>query len=175
MPPASIRRLRPRACRTLLAGAICAALSCNPDDPFDPVPRGSLAPGSWGGPNAGVLVDDSVAHVHVGCTFGDFDAAIELDRAGRFTVPGSYLLRAYPIAVGPTLPATFSGSITGRVLVLRVLVNDTVEKKLVALGPVTVKFGEQPQLGPCPICVREPAGRARIAGRMLQPLRRQDR
>jgi hypothetical protein len=40
----------------------------------------------------------------------------------------------------------------GRTLTLAIAVNDTVEKKVVALGPVTVVYGREPQMGPCPIC-----------------------
>jgi hypothetical protein len=41
-----------------------------------------------------------------------------------------------------------------------VAVNDTIEKKLVALGPVTVTFGREPRMQQCPICRTpgEPAG-----------------
>jgi hypothetical protein len=99
-----------------------------------------------------VIVADSVTHVHIGCTFGDVTGPIELDSDGRFTINGSYVLRAYPVAIGPSLPAQFSGQVTGRTLTLAVAVNDTVDKRVVALGPVTVTQGAEPQLGPCPIC-----------------------
>lgn len=115
-----------------------------------------LAAGTWGGNDAGVIVTDSVDHVHIGCTFGDMPAGIALDAEGRFTVDGSYVLRAYPILVGPRLPAQFSGQVVGRTLILAVAVNDTVEKKVVSLGPVTVVYGRTPSMGPCPIC-RRPA------------------
>jgi hypothetical protein len=78
---------------------------------------------------------------------------IPLDPNGRFTVDGSYVLRAYPIMVGPPLPAQFSGRVSGRTLTLAIAVNDSVEKRLVALGPVTVVYGRSPSMGPCPICV----------------------
>ncbi|MFP5356708.1 MAG: hypothetical protein ACLGIK_16475, partial [Gemmatimonadota bacterium] len=66
---------------------------------------------------------------------------------------GQYVLRAYPVLVGPPLPARFSGVVRGNLLTLSVAVDDTVEKKLVALGPITVVLGRDPKLGPCPICV----------------------
>ena len=112
-----------------------------------------LALGTWGGDNAGVIATDSVTHVHVGCTFGDMPGKIALDANGRFTVDGSYMLRAYPIAVGPTVPAQFSGHVEGATLTLAVAVNDTVAKKLVALGPISVVLGRTPSMGPCPICL----------------------
>ena len=115
-----------------------------------------LALGTWGGDNAGAIVTDSVGHLHIGCTFGDMPGRIQLDAEGRFTVDGSYVLRAYPILVGPRLPAQFSGRVVGRTLTVAVAVNDTVEKKIVSLGPVTVVYGQDPRMGPCPIC-RVPA------------------
>jgi len=115
-------------------------------------PSGRLALGTWGGDNAGVIVTEEVTHVHVGCTFGDIPGRVRLDSEGRFTADGSYVLRAYPIQVGPELPAQFSGRVIGRRLTLAIAVNDTVEKKVVALGPVTVIHGHDPDLGPCPIC-----------------------
>lgn len=111
-----------------------------------------LSLGTWGGEGSGVIVTDSEAHVHIGCTFGDMPGIIQLDAEGRFTVDGSYVLRAYPIQVGPSLPAQFSGRVRGRILTLAIAVNDTVEKRIVALGPISVEYGRQPEMGPCPIC-----------------------
>ena len=125
--------------------------SCFESGPLPPN-DGKLALGTWGGDGAGVIVTDEQGHVHVGGTFGDMPPNIQLDATGHFTVSGSYVLRAYPIQQGPSLPASFSGRVSGRVLTLAIAVNDTVEKKLVALGPVTVEFGRTPELGPCPIC-----------------------
>ena len=112
----------------------------------------ALATGTWGGDNAGLIVDDTIAHVHVGCTFGNFPAPVVLDESGRFNVSGSYMLHAYPIAVGPSSPAQLAGVLQANRLTLTVAVNDTVEKKLVVLGPVVVLFARDPKLGPCPIC-----------------------
>jgi hypothetical protein len=112
----------------------------------------SLAPGTWGGDNAAVIVTDSATHVHIGCTFGDMPGKVLLDANGRFTIDGSYTLLAYPIPIGPSLPAQFSGRVRGRTLTLAVAVNDTVAKKVVSLGPIEVTYHRDPQMGPCPIC-----------------------
>lgn len=121
------------------------------DGTFFP-PGATLAIGTWGGDDAGVIVTEAGAHVHVGCTFGDIPGMVPLDTEGRFTVDGTYVLQAFPIVIGPTLPAQFSGQVENRTLTLAVAVSDTVENGVVALGPVRVVLGNEPRLGPCPIC-----------------------
>jgi hypothetical protein len=146
----------PHSLRAVPAGIAIAAAGFLTADCSDGMlfpSHDELALGTWGGDDAGVIATDSLTHVHVGCTFGDMPGRIHLDPNGRFTVDGSYVLRAYPIMVGPSLPAQFSGRVSGRTLTLAIAVNDSVEKKLVALGPVTVIYGRSPSMGPCPICV----------------------
>ncbi len=111
-----------------------------------------LSVGTWGGDNSGVIVTDSNIHVHIGCTFGDIRGQVSVDNAGRFTVAGTYVLKAFPVQTGPQLAAQFSGRLVGRALTISVAVNDTTTGQSVALGPVTVRYGEDPKLGPCPIC-----------------------
>jgi hypothetical protein len=91
-------------------------------------------------------------HVHVGCTFGNIAGNVALDSDGRFTVNGSYVLRAYPVQTGPSLPAQFSGRISGSTMTLAIAVNDTVENRVVALGPIVVVFDREPEMAQCPIC-----------------------
>jgi hypothetical protein len=129
-----------------------AVLGCPREGPVSP--DGNLQVGSWGGDNVGLLLEPAVAHVHIGCTNGDFPAPLQVDDENRISVSGSYLLRAYPVAIGPTLPAQLAGVLRGRALTFTVSVNDTVDKKLVVLGPVTVSLGTDPRMGPCPICDR---------------------
>jgi hypothetical protein len=133
----------------LLLGA-CA------DESLPPLPGDRLALGTWGGDDAGVIVTDSGTHVHVGCTYGDTPALVPLDADGRFTIDGSYVLRAYPIQIGPTMPAQYSGHVVGRTLTMAIAVNDTVAKQVVALGPITVTYGRTASMGPCPICRSAP-------------------
>jgi hypothetical protein len=129
-----------------------ATVSCGTKSVLNGGADGVVAAGTWGGENAGAVVTDTIAHIHIGCTFGDIKGRIALDANGRFTVDGSYVLRAYPVYVGPELPAQFSGVVSGKELTIAVAVNDTVQKKVVSLGPVTVKLGTDPRMGPCPIC-----------------------
>lgn len=172
-------RLLPVTRLALLAATAAFLATCSSSTSPGPGPGGMLTLGTWGGENSGVIATDSVTHVHVACTYGDMPGGITLDATGRFTVDGSYLLRAYPVAVGPTMPAQFSGHVEGNTLTLAIAVNDTVQKKVVALGPVTVTWGKVPQLGPCPICsvtqLRErmnggalPSGSGQLPGRATQ-------
>jgi hypothetical protein len=111
-----------------------------------------LVTGTWGGDNAGLILDDSIAHVHIGCTFGDFHAPITVHDDNNFSVSGSYMLHAYPIQVGPSVPAVLNGVVEGNTVTMTIMVNDTVEKKQVVLGPSKVTLGKDPKMGPCPIC-----------------------
>jgi hypothetical protein len=141
----------PAMTRMTSAALFVLALATCDSSPLESVPS-ELAAGTWGGENVGVVVSDEVAHVHVGCTYGDFPAPVTLDEDGRFSVAGEYLLRAFPIAIGPTLPAQLAGVVRGGTLTLTVAVNDTIEKRLVVLGPATVAHGVEAEMGPCPIC-----------------------
>ncbi len=155
-----------RATAPILAAALALVAGCGGGSPT--TPPAQLAAGTWGSDSAGVIANDTITHVHVACTYGNFPAPVTLDASGRFSVAGEYLLRAYPIAVGPALPAQLAGVVAGNRLTLTVAVNDTVEKKLVVLGPVNVYFGKQPNLGPCPICVTPRA----LPGAPPEPVRR---
>ena len=128
------------------------------DGPVFPPIGPTLAVGSWGGDDAGVIVTGAGAHVHVGCTYGDIEGPIPLDADGRFAVDGSYQPRAHPIVTGPPVPARFSGRVVGRTLTLAIAVNDTVEGGILSFGPVDVVYGREPEMRICPIC-RTPARR----------------
>lgn len=110
--------------------------------------------GTWGGENAGLIAFDTTAHVHIGCTAGDTKQALVADEQGRFDVPGLYNITLYPVARGPDHPARFFGRVDGSLMRLTVTLTDTA----VTLGPVTLVLGQEPHMGPCPIC-RKPRGR----------------
>lgn len=160
---------------TLAAGAtlalvIAACSSSLTVPPYD----GSLPLGTWGGDNSGMIVGDTAMHLHIGCTFGDVSGRVPLGGNGQFDVAGSYMLRAFPIAVGPSVPARFVGHVDGAKATITVTVNDTVEHKTVVLGPVVVTYGADPQMGPCPICRRpvltQQSKAARLWSRVLAAL-----
>lgn len=114
--------------------------------------------GTWGGDNAGLIVTKTDVHIHIGCTLGDALGPIRPDAYGRFEASGTYNVDAYPIDRGITHPARFTGQITGQTMTLTVTLTDTAR----VLGPVTLVFGKEPKMGPCPIC-RVPRG-VRIHG-----------
>jgi hypothetical protein len=109
--------------------------------------------GTWGGENAGLIVSNTDVHVHIGCTLGDAVGPINPDANGRFEATGTYNVDAYPVDRGITHPATFTGQIIDQTMTLTVSLTDTAR----VLGPVTLTYGKEPQMGPCPIC-RVPKG-----------------
>jgi len=144
--------------RCVVAIAVCATLavvvSCSASSTALAVSDGALALGTWGGDSAGLMVGDTAMHLHIACTFGDVSGRIPVGANGQVDVEGSYMLRAFPIAIGPTVPAHFIGRLDGATLTMTVIVDDTVQHQTVTRGPVVVKLGDAPRLGPCPICRR---------------------
>jgi hypothetical protein len=130
---------------TRIVAGVLALASCSGG--VGPVP-GPVATGIWGGDNAGLIADDTSAHVHIGCTFGDVHRPIVADALGRFDVLGEQNISAYPVGPGILHPARFTGSIIGFTMTLTVSLTDTA----VTLGPVKLTFGKEPSMGPCPIC-----------------------
>jgi hypothetical protein len=141
---------------TIIAvSATCAlAVACSSSSATLGVSDGVLALGTWGGDSSGLIVSDTAMHLHIACTYGDVSGRIPVAANGQVDVQGSYVLRAYPIAIGPSVPARFVGHLDGATLTVTAIVNDTVQHQTVTRGPVVVKLGDAPRLGPCPICRR---------------------
>jgi hypothetical protein len=148
--------------RILLLPSVIAILACSAatSTPIDEVV------GTWGGDNAGMIVTGADVHVHIGCTLGDATGPIRPDANGRFEVPGTYNVDAHPVDRGITHPATFTGRIVGATMTLTVTLTDTAR----VLGPVTLTYGKDPVMGPCPICRVPPSLRERtLTGLLSHP------
>ena len=155
MTVGSARGSRARWYGPLVVVATSVAFACqSPTSELQGTSGGFLVAGTWGADGAGLIVQDTVAHLHIGCTFGDMPAPVAVDPTGAFDIAGSYVLRAYPVMIGPSLPARYVGKVVGSKLTVTVTVDDTVQHQTVIKGPVTVTLGEAPKLGTCPICVR---------------------
>ena len=113
--------------------------------------------GTWGGDDAGLIASDTSAHVHIGCTLGDTKEPIRPQPTGEFDVVGTYNVDAYPVDRGIIHPARFTGHVAGNKMTLTVTLTDTAR----TLGPVTLTYGREPKMGPCPIC-RRPGERKTI-------------
>ena len=134
------------------AAATMALGPCDPSNPVRP-PKGVV--GTWGGENAVLFADDTSAHVHIGCTYGNIHLLIAPNADGRFDVTGVQNITAYPVDRGILHPARFSGRIIGASMTLTIALTDTA----VTLGPVQLTYGKEPHMGPCPICRRGMDGR----------------
>src|ERR1700693_2219863 len=120
--------------------------------------------GTWGGDNAGLIVNDTDVHVHIGCTLGDAVGPIHPDADGRFEATGTSNVDAYPVSRGILHPAQFTGQISGLTMTLTVSLTDTAR----VLGPVTLIYGKEPKMGTCPIC-RVPKGIRTSTNSVLRP------
>jgi len=130
--------------RIIANAAIFALIACSTAT-STPVTEVS---GTWGGDNAGLIVNGDDVHVHIGCTLGDAVGPIHADANGHFELSGTYNVDAYPVNRGITHPATFAGQIVGQAMTLTVSLTDTAR----VLGPVVLTYGKEPKMGPCPIC-----------------------
>jgi len=164
----------PDATRWLLVLAGTLGVACSSSPTIGPV-DGDLPLGTWGGDSAGMIVSDTALHLHVGCTFGDVSGRVHVNADGSFEVLGNYTLHAYPILVGPTDPARFTGKVVGATATVTAIIDDTAQHQTVVHGPVVVSLGITPRLGPCPICARPVVTRslaARIEERMARVVAR---
>lgn len=138
--------------RIVLAGLALGLLrNC---DAAGPRPAPGKISGTWGGDNAALIADDTSAHAHIDCSYGNVHQQIVPDALGRFDVPGEYNITAFPVDRGILHPARFTGSVSGSTMTLLVTLTDTA----VTRGPVELTFGQEPKLGPCPICLRKRGG-----------------
>ena len=138
--------------RTFLVPALALVAACGASR-LDP---GTIAVGTWGGEEAGLLVRADGAHAHIGCTYGDVTGPIPVGADGRFDVAAQWNVSAFPIDRGIFHEARMSGRLSGRSLTFTAKLTDTGQ----VLGPVAVTLGREPRMANCPIC-RNPKPRAR--------------
>ena len=111
----------------------------------------ALPLGTWGGDSAEMEVSDSTIHLQIACTYGDAPAPVAIGGDGWFSVAGSYMLYAYPVARLPPVPAQFIGRLSGTTVTITVVADDTVTHQQVTHGPAVLRLGATPHWGPCPI------------------------
>ena len=128
--------------------AVVLAALLSPDCPSAPKPP--YPAGTWGGENAALIADDTSAHIHIGCTYGNIHHRLELRPDGSFDMVGEHNITAHPIDLGVMHPARFSGRVSAFKMTLTVALTDTA----VTLGPVVLMLDKEPHMGPCPICRR---------------------
>jgi hypothetical protein len=81
---------------------------------------------------------------------GEFTGSIPLDASGRFAVNGSFYPYFGPISVNGPMPAQFSGLVEGNTLTFAIAVSDTVEQRVISLGPQVVVLGQPANIVVCP-------------------------
>jgi hypothetical protein len=110
-----------------------------------------LENGSWGSAQSSSLDNRLLTVTLTGATFrsecsdGVIDQRIQLDASGRFDVGGTYQIQAGP--VGLPLAARFVGSVIGETMTITVFVREGTQ----VFGPFTLRFGQEPRIGYCPI------------------------
>src|SRR5215510_4065177 len=97
--------------KTVLTFVAAAAL-LGPCDLTGVKPPKDLA-GTWGGENAGLIADDTSAHIHIGCTYGNIHQQLVVDGHGNFDLPGERNITAHPVDRGILHPARFVGRVRG--------------------------------------------------------------
>jgi hypothetical protein len=136
--------------RLVLLALVASLAACAKDSTTAP-PAAHLTLGVWGGDRAEVIAGDSVTEVTYGCTSGEFTGNIPLDESGRFTVNGSYDPSVGPVQANGDMPAQLSGLVEGSTLTFAIAVNDTIEKRVISLGPAVVVLGQPATIVVCPV------------------------
>ena len=107
-----------------------------------------VRPGEWGAEHVTVSVSAEGAAVEFDCAHGKVDGPLPLDRRGRFEVEGRYVPeRPGPVrrdAPTEARPARYRGAVRGRVMTLRVTVEDGPE-----LGPYRLVLGGRGHVFKC--------------------------
>src|SRR2546426_11311759 len=109
--------------RVIVAGlAIVLLRDCGV---VSPRPSPGKVSGTWGGDNAGLIAEDTTAHAHIGCTYGNVHQQIVADGPGKFDVPGAHAITASPVDRGSPHPARYGRTSPGQTRTLTVTLPDT--------------------------------------------------
>ena len=129
--------------RAWIAASLIALGGC---ESLDPTP--THLSGTWGGPNAGLLLEGGIGTVQYDCATGTIDSAIFPAPGGRFRASGTHRTgQGGPIRAGQIFisqRATYTGTVTADQMTLSVMLEDGT-----ALGPFTLTKGAPPQLTRC--------------------------
>ena len=129
--------------RAPLTLVVAFAASCSPTAPD------RVTAGTWGGDHIRLDVTATGATTEYDCAHGTIDAALVLDRDGRFSVMGTHTIEhGGPVRIDEPAnrhPARYDGQLTGDVLQLTVTMTDTQER----LDSFNVQFGAAPRLLKC--------------------------
>jgi hypothetical protein len=108
-----------------------------------------LLVGLWGGEHISMQVTKQRTTVEYDCAHGTIDQRINLDRRGRFDVPGIQVAEhGGPVRQNEQLagyPVRFAGQVNGKRMTLRV--TNSATKAL--LGDFTLVYGDEPKLRKC--------------------------
>ena len=131
--------------------AIVAA--CSPSSSTDPtVIPGTLGPGKWGGPSAGLEITNTTGVARFDfCANGTLTVPVLLTPDGRFDVPGTYIRN-----IGPSVQAKsarYVGLWRPRSVTLTVFLSDPIgPNNSDVVGPFDMDLGGAgPPERPCPI------------------------
>jgi hypothetical protein len=108
-------------------------------------PTAPAALGSWGGPEASLLLTTSGGTLSYACGAGTIDSAWTLTDAGQFVASGQHFFGGGPVPPQghPPHPARYSGQVLGDVLTLTVTLSDLHQSlgpfHLVRGGPAVVE------------------------------------
>jgi len=124
-----------------LVGILALASGC--DEAIQPP---SLLEGDWGGDHVAVEATGDAVATRFDCAHGSIEAPVALDRGGRFSAPGEYVVDA-----GPSRPldATYEGTVRGDRLDLRVLIETVPFEPPDTAGPFVAFRGGEARVTYC--------------------------
>jgi hypothetical protein len=107
-----------------------------------------VAPSDWGAQHVAFSVSEQGAAVEFDCAHGRIEGPLRLDRRGRFEAEGQYAQeRPGPVRRGESTegrPARYRGAVRGRVMTLRVALDDGT-----VLGPYKLVRGQRGRVFKC--------------------------